>query len=59
MAKRYRMTFKFFDTEEQAKTFCNNENLNYYIRKNHTAHYTPWVSQDGRENKFVAWYATK
>ena len=59
MAKRYRMTFEFFDTEDQAKIFCGNENLNNYIRKNHTAHYTPWSSQDGKENKYVAWYATK
>lgn len=59
MSKRYSMTFKFFDTEEQAKSFCDNENLNRYIRKNHPAHYTPWTSQDGTEHKFVAWYATR
>lgn len=59
MARRYRSTFQFFDTEEQAERFCNNENLNSYIRKNHTAHYTRWSSQDGKENKFVAWYVTK
>jgi len=59
MAYRYRKTFKFFDTEEQAKIFCNNENLNSYIRKNHEAHYTPWSSQDGTENKYIAWYVTK
>lgn len=59
MAKRYRKTFKFFDTEKQAQTFCDTENTNSYIRKKHAAHYTPWSSQDGTENKFVAWYATK
>lgn len=59
MANRYKMTFKFFDTEEQAEKFCNNENLNNYIRKNHKAHYTPWSSQDGTENKYVACYVTK
>lgn len=59
MAKRYKRTFKFFDTEDQAQIFCNNENLNNYIRKNHKALYTTWSSQDGKENKFVVWYATK
>lgn len=59
MAKRYKRTFKFFDTEEQAITFCDKENQDYYIRKNHTASYTPWESKDGKENKFIAWYATK
>lgn len=59
MARRYKMTFTFFDTEEQAQIFCSKENSNSYIRKNHPAHYTPWNSQDGKENKFVAWYATK
>ena len=61
MANRYRWTFKFFDTEEQAELFCNNENenANSYVRKNHKAHHTPWSSQDGTENKYIAWYATK
>lgn len=59
MAKRYTMTYKFFNTEERAKIFCDNENLNNYIRKNHKAHYTPWSSQDGTENAYVAWYATR
>lgn len=59
MAARYRMTFEFFDTEDQAQVFCNRENTNSYIRKHHKAHYTPWSSQNGREHKFVAWYATK
>ena len=27
-----------------------------YVRKKYKAHYTPWSSQDGIENKFVAWY---
>lgn len=57
--RRYRKTFKFFDTEEEAKVFCDGENSCSYIRKHHPAHYTPWVSQDGTERKFIAWYATK
>lgn len=59
MARKYRMTFVFADTEEQAKRFCDNENKNRYIRKHHKAHYTPWVSRDGSEHKFVVWYAAK
>lgn len=59
MAKRYRMTFEFFDTKEQAEKFCDEENKDYYIRKHHPAHYTPWSSSDGTEHKFLAWYATK
>lgn len=59
MARTYSMTFKFFNTEEQAKAFCANENLIKYIRKNHPAHYTSWSSQNGTENLFVAWYATR
>jgi len=59
MAQRYKSTFEFFDMEEQAKRFCDIENLNSYIKKYHKAHYTPWSSQDGKENKFVAWYVTK
>lgn len=55
----YRKTFKFFDTEDQAITFCNNENLNRYIKKHHPAHYTSWSSSDGKENKFIAWYSVK
>jgi hypothetical protein len=59
MATRYNMTFKFFDTEEQAKIFCDNENLVRYISKKHPAHYTPWSNESGTEKAFVAWYATR
>ena len=56
--KRYQKTFKFFNTEEQAKTFCDNENSknSYYLRKNHPATYTTWTSMDGKEHKFIVWY---
>lgn len=56
--KKYNLTFEFADTEEKARTFCNAINRNYtrYMRKNHPAHYTPWSSQDGKEQKFVCWY---
>jgi len=59
VAIRYKQTCKFFDTEDQAKTFCDNENKNSYIKKNHTATYTGWTSRDGSESKFVAWYVIK
>jgi viroplasmin and RNaseH domain-containing protein len=55
---KYRKTFKFFNTEEQAKTFCENTNkaASRYVRKNHAALYTPWSSTDGKENLFIVWY---
>ncbi|QJI52321.1 hypothetical protein [Psychrobacillus phage Perkons] len=56
---RYKKDFKFFDTEHQAKTFCDNENLNRYIRINHTATYTNWTSEDGKEKQYLAWYVHK
>lgn len=56
---RYRKTFKFCETEDEAKRFCESENKNRYIRKHHPAHYTSWSSQDGKEHKFIAWYFTK
>ena len=59
MARRYRLTFEFVDTKEQAEEFCNNENKNRYIREHHKAHYTPWTSQDGSEHKYIVWYVTK
>lgn len=59
MARRYRRTFKFVDTEEEAKKICDNENKNRYIREHHKADYTRWRSQDGTEKKFVVWYSTK
>ena len=56
--KRYRKTFEFFDTEEQARAFCDKQNAlaSIYVRRKYKAHYTPWSSQDGTENKFIAWY---
>jgi hypothetical protein len=57
--KKYRLSFDFVETEEQAQTLCNriNANYSYYMRKNHPAHYTPWTPQDGKSNKkFVVLY---
>jgi len=61
MSNRYKRTFNFYDTEDQAREFCNsfNKEASYYIRKNHKASYAPWISQDGKENSFVAWYVCK
>ena len=56
MRKKYQYRFKFVDTEEEAKEFCEAQNrqATRYMRKNHPAHYTPWNSRD--EYKFVCWY---
>ena len=59
MASRYKRTFEFVDTEEQAKKICNNKNKNRYVRKHHKAIYTLWESQDGTERKFVVFYSMK
>lgn len=57
---RYRKTFQFFDTEAQAAQFCESMNSgNAYLRRKHPAHYTPWISRDGSEHKYVAWYYTR
>jgi hypothetical protein len=57
----YYKTFEFFDTAEQAENFCIawNKEQTPYIRKRRPAHFTPWASQDGKENKFIAWYYYK
>ena len=55
---RYQLTFTFKDTEQQAKTFCDNENKNgtLYKRKNKTAHFTKWQSANGNKQKYICWY---
>lgn len=57
--KKYKFTYDFVNTEEEAINFCNTKNRNTYICKHYHAYYTPWNSQNGREHKFVVWYATK
>lgn len=58
MAKRYNLTFKFFDTREQAKAFCDKENANgtAYKRHNKKAHFTEWSNEKKTGHKFVVWY---
>lgn len=53
---KLRYTFRFFDTEEAARDFCDRENRAHPRRKNR-AHYTPWSSSDPRDTaQFIAWY---
>lgn len=58
---QYRLTWKFFNTEEQAQGFCDEVNLrmNDYARKKYPAHYTEFNSSDGADRCFIAWYYTK
>lgn len=55
---RYTKSYRFFDTEAEAKAFCDNYNSHAtrYIKTHHPAEYTPWSSADSKEHKFVAWY---
>jgi len=57
MAKRYRRSFQFFDTEKQAKEFCDKKNKNPYIKKHHKAVYKEWYSSDGTEHAYIAHYS--
>lgn len=56
--KKYRCTFDFVETEEEAIKKCAiiNKRLSYYMRKHKPAHYTSWRTVDGKDNKFVVWY---
>lgn len=55
---KYRYTFEFVETEEEARRFCERENTtgSAYKRKNKKAHFTPWTSKDGTEKRFICWY---
>ena len=55
--RKYRYTFEFKKTEEEARAFCEqiNASSTRYMRTNKPAHFTPWRSQDG-ESMFVCWY---
>lgn len=57
--KRYRLTFEFTETREQAQELCDRINASYtrYMRTHHPAHFTPWEAQEEKSNKrFVVWY---
>lgn len=55
--RKYRNTFEFVDTEQEAVKRCAVINSRYtaYMRKNHPASFTPWSSSDGKEQKFIVW----
>ena len=58
--KKYRLTFEFAETREQAQALCEKINANhtYYMRKNHPAKFTPWKASDGDSKyNFVVWYS--
>ena len=58
---RWRLTFKFFDTEKEAYDFCNKnwDESSYYVRRRYAAHYEKWTSADGKEQKYLVWYREK
>lgn len=55
---RYKLTFDFFDTAEQAQAFCERENASgtAWKRAKYKAHFTPWTDSKQTEHKFIAWY---
>lgn len=55
---RYIKTWRFAETEAEARAICARENSTgtAYKRLKHPAHYTPWASMDGREHKYIVWY---
>ena len=57
--KRYSLSFSFFETEHEAREFCDKTNKasSRYIKTHKPANYTPWQS-DSKTDKiqFVAWY---
>ena len=56
--KKYRLTFTFKKTEEEAKEWCDlmNKESTYYIRKNKPAHYTPWGDENENTYHYICWY---
>ena len=57
MKRRYHLSFKLFVNEQDARSFCSNENItgNYYKRKTYQAHYTTYECSDGWKG-FICWY---
>lgn len=54
-----RKTFNFVNTEDEALELCKaiQKAQNAYRKVHHKPHYTSWESTDGKEHKFVVWYA--
>lgn len=59
--KPYKLTYKFFITEEEAKSFCDRENATgtTYKQKNKIAKFTEWTNEAKTEHYFLAWYFEK
>lgn len=62
MNKKYRLTFEFFDTFEEANNFINtyikklNNNKYLYNKYNRNVKALDWTSEDKTENKKIVWY---
>lgn len=56
--KKYKLSFEFFDTIEQAQNFKDRilNKANNYYKKNKKISITPWQSTDKTENKIILWY---
>jgi hypothetical protein len=56
--KKYRETFKLFDTEAEARSFCEKENTtgSAYKRNRYPATVTPWSNANKTEHGYIAWY---
>ena len=59
MNRKYQLGFLFRDTEDEAKQLCESlyKFMTPYARRKYKPSYTPWTSMDGKEHKFVVWYA--
>lgn len=59
--RKYYKTFTFCSSLEEARAICYSHNASSteYMRRNHPAHFTPWISQDGNEKKYICWYYQK
>ena len=62
MRKKYSLWYEFANTEDEANSIISNvlHNEDYkspYVRDKYPPHYTPWDSANGKEHKFIVWYA--
>lgn len=56
---KYRLSFKFTETEEQASALRDrlNSETTPYMRKHHPAHFTPWESSSQTDPAhFIVWF---
>lgn len=63
MTHRFNLTFKFFDSENEANSFCDyllKHATPYQLRVNKVAKPPQlWESSDGKETKYLVWYYEK